>query len=229
MNILPNTGKTLVLLGYKSPSSIDTNNISLYNYNFNRLCNQVLNFNFEKVDKLIFVSAISVYGLSWDGNSKIVSPDNNDYYSLSKIKCEKFLEDFCYTNKIQLYTLRVPGIAGKNCMRNFICNLNFRIKNNLEITIKSPENKFNNIFYGDDLAKTIFKISTGTVTPGIYNLGSSEPISIKEIVYILSRRYGNESLRIEVNGADHERIINISEFQKKFFTPESVKKILDYI
>ena len=229
MEISLNARKTLVLLGYKSPVSEQTNNIELYNYNFNRLYDQVTKFNLDKVDKLIFISAISVYGSKWDGICKDVSPHKNDYYSLSKIKCENFLENFCCKNKIQFFTLRVPGIAGKKCVRNFLCNLNFKIKNNLEIFIKSPENKFNNVIYGEDLTKTILKITNGNVTPGIYNLGASNPISINDIVCILCNKHNKKSIKIQINGVDHERIINISEFIEVFFMPESVRKIIDYI
>lgn len=194
--------------GFKSPTSKLENNIHLYNYNINRLTEEIKKFEWFGLKKIIFISAISVYGEKWDGLSTIASPHHSDFYSLSKLECEKMLSKLCKEKGVTLHAIRVPGICEPFCSRNFICKLITNIKNGESPAISSPNNFFNNLTCHKDICNLIKAIIENKISSNIINLGSTDPIRIIEIVKLICNHYGRKFEYTSLNPTS-ERIINI--------------------
>lgn len=65
--------------------------------------------------KFIFISSVSVYGLTIGKNiNENYSLSANDPYGLSKIKAEEIIGEWCKKNNVLLTILRLPLLVGKN-------------------------------------------------------------------------------------------------------------------
>ena len=219
---------TLVLVGNYSPSNTNENTFELYEKNISRFENFLnQNLKFKKNINIVYLSAISVYGSGWDGKTIKPSPEKKDFYSKSKLACEKLLINFCKGRFHKLFILRIPGILQKNCNRNFICSLIDKLKNNSNIYIKSPENKFNNLISIDDICKFIKLINDNKISSRYryYNLACFQPIQIKKIIRILEKKYNKVAKIIQVSD-QKERLIDLERLKNVGFIPKTVEKVL---
>ena len=220
--------KTLILAGFTSPKNPNENNLSLYNQNIKRF-NHFLkkNNNFNKIIKIIFISAISVYGSEWDGKSYIANPDKHDYYSKSKLMCENLIKTFCEKKNFELTILRLPGILQKNCDRNFICRLLKNIKENKPFEINSPMNKFNNLISLNDLERFInfIHLNNLNLKSQTINLACSNPITIVKIIKLIEKKYSVTAI-YEIKNNMKERVIDLSHIEKIGFISDSVENSL---
>lgn len=223
-----NNTKTLALVGNYSPSNNNENTRELYEKNISRFKNFInQNLKFKKHLNVVYLSAISVYGDNWNGKTIKASPEKKDYYSKSKLTCEKLLIQFCKNRSHNLFILRIPGILQENCKRNFICNLIDKLKNNSRIHIKSPENKFNNLISLEDICKFIKLINDNKISTRYryFNLACFQPISIKKIIGILEKKYNKEAKIIQASD-QKERLIDLERLRKVGFIAKTVEKAL---
>ena len=194
--------------GFKSPTNNSENNIHLYYYNVNRLNDEIKKIKLFDLKKIIFISAISVYGDMWDGLSTNASPHHSDFYSLSKLECEKILSKFCKEIGATFFTIRVPGICEPFCSRNFICKLINKIKNSETPEISSPNNYFNNLTCHKDIYNVIKAIIENRISSNIINIGSTDPIRIIDIVKLICDHYEQKFEYTSLNQTA-ERIIDV--------------------
>jgi nucleoside-diphosphate-sugar epimerase len=194
--------------GFKSPANTFENNIYLYNYNVNRLSDEIKKLNWLGLKKIIFISAISVYGNNWDGLSTNASPNHLDFYSLSKLECENILSKLCKEKNVTFHAIRVPGICEPFCNRNFICKLITKIKNGETPEISSPNNYFNNLTCHMDICNLVKMIIEDKIFSNVINLGSTDTKQILDIVKLICDHYG-QNFEFKITNPTTERIINI--------------------
>src|SRR5690606_1322325 len=66
-------------------------------------------------DAIVFISSVSVYGLTRGKNITEDHPlSSRDPYGISKVKAENILLSWCEKNKVSLTILRLPLIAGSD-------------------------------------------------------------------------------------------------------------------
>jgi len=216
-------------IGYYSPSNEIKNDINLYEKNIARLI-KVLSYNNHHIkinSVIVFFSAISVYGETWDGNSYTPKPEIADFYSLSKLAAESILEKFCKNNNLKLITLRLPGILHDSCKRNFICQLIQNIKNDIPIKLYSPNNYFNNLIGHKDLNRLCRKlIDIPEIPSATINVGCQYPIRIYQIIDVLCEMLNKDNKEIFIMGEKKERIISVDRLTELGFTPKSVLETL---
>jgi len=160
----------LILIGFKSPLTSLNNNFELFKYNVERIERTLDTYKELKISKIIFLSAISVYGQRWNGVNITPSPDPYDFYSLSKLYCEQKIINYARDVNANYYILRAPGIVGPHSKRNFISNLRDSIAFSKEIEVSELTHQFNNLITPRGIEKIIRLIISNHFNSGIYNL-----------------------------------------------------------
>lgn len=116
--------------------------------------------------KFVFISSISVYGLTEGTEIDENSPLNaTDAYGKSKIEAENLIIDWCKTKNIEYYILRLPLIAGPNPPGNLGAMIK-ALKKGLYFSIGKADVKKSMVLASDVAAF----IPTLEVKSGIYNL-----------------------------------------------------------
>jgi nucleoside-diphosphate-sugar epimerase len=102
-------------------------------------------------------------------------------YASSKIAVSQIINDFCSINKINWYWFRLFSFFGELESNNwFIPTLIDKILKEQKMDMTPGEQKYA-YMYVEDLANLITKIVHSNVKPGIYNISSSNAISLVEI------------------------------------------------
>jgi nucleoside-diphosphate-sugar epimerase len=134
------------------------------------------------IKNFIFLSSLSIYGESKnnfiDEKTEIINPSD---YGISKLICEKIIIQ--NANKINFSIIRLPGVVGKNSVRNWLTNILADVKSNKEINIYNPNHKFNNIIHVNDLCKFInILIKLDILKNDILCISSTQRLTIKNII-----------------------------------------------
>ena len=132
--------------------------------------------------KIIFLSSLSVHGtiLSKEVNEK-TKINKPDLYGRSKLICEKKL--LSISKEIPVVSIRLPGVIGKNSVRNWLTTTLDQIKKNKVISVYNLNQKFNNLIHVDDLVLFIISLIKFKFK-GFHNiyLGTKKPIKIRSII-----------------------------------------------
>lgn len=186
-------------------------NINLTNFLLNRSI-------YYGVKNFIFLSSLSIYGTIKDNyvdeETNINNPDN---YGLTKLICENLIID--KSKKINFSIIRLPGVIGKNSVRNWLTNKLEEIKNNKNIVIFNPSHKFNNLIHVLDLCNFIKKlIKLNKLNNDILCISSTEKIMIKDIIYKL----------ILLNNSSSKVIIKKNSIKSFYIKNSKIKKNYNY-
>jgi nucleoside-diphosphate-sugar epimerase len=184
----------------------------------------------KNVQKLFFMSSISIYGkLSCayiNENSRINNPD---FYGRSKLFCEKLLSN---NKKIKSFILRLPGVIGIGFHSIFLKIINNKIKSNEEVLAYNLNSKFNNVVHVKELSRFILKlISCNNYKKNnyVFNLASSYPLKIKKVIEILFKMK-KKKINIKKTQTKKKSFLINFDYAKKFgFKAISVKKNLNRI
>lgn len=217
----------VLLIGFKSPNNASENTPGLYDINVERYKQLLSDLVGINSPHLIFLSAISVYGKRWDGENIKPEVSDGDHYSRAKLAVEMMVAKFCSDNGGKCTILRVPGLIGPKCHRNFICDAFWKIKNDEVVTIKSPQNLFNNVFSVKNLFRLLMQI---TEQPNewehkIVNLAGENPLTVVECIMLLGRILSKQ-VRLKVIGEISERVIDTAMMVKLGFKPDDVEVML---
>ena len=172
----------------------DGQNLKNYRQNIIFIKNLLKLININKCKRIIFLSAVSLYGKpsvkKIDENSSPLKPKN---YGKSKLACEKEIIKFSRRNGIKYTILRLPAIIGHNVKNNFISNIFEKIKNDKIIEVYNINQKFNNVIHINILSKIIYKIIIQEKKSSIYLVGSKYPIKIKTIIKMIKDKFSKKA------------------------------------
>ena len=155
----------------------------------------------KKLQSIIFISTVAVYGKEEgeliDEKSPLLG---NTPYALSKIQAEQSIIDFGITNNIKTVVLRLPLVSGKNPLGNLSAIIE-AIDKSYYFRIGKGEAK-KSIIAASDVANLIPELFN---LNGVYNLTDVKHPMISEIDSIIAKKFNK---RIKIIPKDLIRIIS---------------------
>jgi UDP-glucose 4-epimerase len=157
----------------------------------------------NNIKKIIFTSTSAVYG-----DAKVI-PTPEDYptmpistYGASKLAVEGMLSSFCHTFGMQAVVFRFANVIGSRSDHGVLIDFIKKLKNNpreLEILGDGTQTKsyiyiddcIEGMLFGEEKAKNDFEI---------FNLGSEDKITVKEIADLVSNGLGLKDVRYKFTG-----------------------------
>jgi nucleoside-diphosphate-sugar epimerase len=137
-------------------------------------------------DAIVFISSVSVYGLTQGENIREDHPlSSHDPYGISKVKAENLLLSWCEKNKVPLTILRLPLIAGPNPPGNLGAMIR-GIQKGYYVNIGGGKAR-KSMVMASDVAAIIPKAADH---PGIYHLTDGHHPSFKELGECIARQLG---------------------------------------
>lgn len=177
------------------------------------------------VNKIIYLSAVSIYGnISCNILNEETPITNPSYYGLTKYISENLLRDSKYLNCISLV---LPGVLGYTHSNAWLFNVGKKMIKNEIVEIYNSNELFNNLVYISDLEIFIRKL--------IYDkfenfeklfLGSKNCMRIIDICNLLKELLGSKSYIREKNSDNKSFVISIERALKKGYKPIEIKEIL---
>ena len=185
---LPYTGKNNYIFNNFYPS-FKLNSLNHYDYeNFLQLSLsdlvQILsNLKIKNVNKIIYTSSSSVYGIVDNLKNFELDKYNRKVYAAFKYSSEKIIENFCRSNKIDFYIMRLFNTYGNaNDNFSFIEKLINIKKNKLNLSLINNGMSFRDFIHLDDVALIYKKFLTNNYSSGVYDIGTGQGKLIKNIV-----------------------------------------------
>ena len=215
----------------KSPASdISDNPKKIYSMNI-KMTKNLINFsNKKKVRKIIFFSAMDVYGTIKNKvlfeNQKSI---NSNLYGKSKFVSEKL---FCAKkNTFKAVCIRIPGILTLDLSRNrpLITRIVKKIINNKDIHAYNLDKKFNNILDTYEIIRFInIVLKKNFSKSNIYNFAASKPIKFILVINLIKKIFKSKSRIISESAKKNSFIISNRKIQNHFdFKISNTKKIIN--
>ena len=127
---------------------------------------------------------------------------------------EEILNEACEINTLSGVSIRLPGIIGKNSVRNWITTSYISAKHGEPIYVSNPNSMFNNVVHINDLVSLIIAISISDwVGHEIVTVGSSGVITAGKVAEILSG--SRNSKNSVIVGGDYRKEYLISNIKLK--------------
>jgi UDP-glucose 4-epimerase len=157
----------------------------------------------NNIKKIIFTSTSAVYG-----DAKVI-PTPEEYptmpistYGASKLAVEGMLSSFCHTFGMQAVVFRFANVIGNRSDHGVLIDFIKKLKNNpreLEILGDGTQTKsyiyiddcIEGLLFGEEKAKNDFEI---------FNLGSEDKITVKEIADLVVNSLGLKDVRYRFTG-----------------------------
>jgi UDP-glucose 4-epimerase len=174
---------------------------------------------------IIYLSTISIYG---DNVAPIVDPscrlNNPDLYGLSKLMCEKIIEN----SKIPSIAIRLPGIVGPNSVRNWLTTIRQKAVAGEDIEIFNVNSLFNNVIHVEDLANFIGHLLENKFNQFIpLTIGTCDPMTIREVASIvIKHNNGLSKLVVKENTKSSFLISNESAIELGYL-PKSTFEVVE--
>jgi len=189
-----------VRLGTRDPYEIYENNVAI-------TVNVLEAMRANSVPYLVFTSSSTVYGEAH------IKPTPEDYsplepisvYGASKLACEAMIMGYAHTFGIRALILRLANIVGPRAKHGVIYDFIRKLKQNpnkLEILGDGTQRK--SYLYVDDCIDAIIKLydifASSDKKIDIYNIGSPDWITVKEIADIVVEEMGLRNVRYTFTG-----------------------------
>lgn len=141
--------------------------------------------------QFIFISSVSVYGLTLGNN---IAEDHplmaKDPYGNSKILAEKLIENWCKKNNIVCTILRLPLIIGKNPPGNLGAMIT-GIKKGFYFNIAGGNVK-KSMVLAEDVSKVLLKVAA---KGGVYNLTDGYHPNFYEMSHLINKQLGKDKVK----------------------------------
>lgn len=183
----------------------------------------------KKVKKFILFSSISVYGkINADLLDESTSIVNPQAYGLSKLICEEILNEACKINALSGVSIRLPGIIGKNSVRNWITTSYLAAKRGESIYVSNPSSSFNNVVHISDLVSLISIMAVSEwAGHEIVTVGSSGVITAGRVAEIIAGSCNLNSSIIVGGEYRKEYLISTDKLNNLFkYKPSHVKEVI---
>lgn len=180
----------------------------------------------RNVKRIIYMGAVSSYG-DVDAILREDSPHNGPGdYGLTKYVAEKLVKD----SGIPYYTLILPGVVGTGCRNNWIMNTARKLHRHEDVTYYNGQGLFNNILEVQDLCKYVGQlIQDETKKSDTYLLGSSERMSVEEIVSYMKDRLSSNSQLYCIDQKRNSFYLDVGKAMSNGFCSKPIKDTLDMV
>ncbi len=189
LNLNINKGDKLIFLSWKG--------LNNYNNKIHLDENLIESLNFFKmimqtrISKIIVAGTCYEYGLQSGCLSEHLDTKPHTLYAYSKDTLRRILFSLCEENKIKLAWLRIfyPYGIDQN-PKSLIPSLERSIANGESFFNTSPGDQIRDFISIENVAKSFLKIADSEKATGIINIGSGEPISVKNFLkkYIKTKK-----------------------------------------
>ncbi len=159
-----------------------SNEISFSNSNILNT-QKLLDANLEKLEKIIFLSTIDIYGVDEIiSENSIESPVS--LYGYSKLYCEKMIEIWSRKNEIKCQILRIGHVygPGEEEYQKIIPLMMKRVLHNETIQIWGMGNELRSFIFIKDIVASIMNSIALQEDVGVINVVGGRPISINDLV-----------------------------------------------
>ena len=182
----------------------------------------------NKIKNILYLSSISVLG---NINDSIISNKtdiiNPTYYGITKLIAENLLID---NEKINSLAIRLPGVLGKNSVRNWLTKTLINLKNNRNISIYNPNSKFNNCINVSDLYQLIisFLNNSKTKIKDTITIGSKKQMRIVDVINLMKiNSLSKSKILIKKNSNRKSFVISNQYARKKYkYNPSKTEDII---
>ena len=173
---------------------IDEEKKEFFNVNYIGTNNLLYGLGTTKLQSIIFISTVAVYGREAgeliDEKSPLLG---NTPYAKSKIQAEQSIIDFGIKNNIKTVVLRLPLVTGKNPKGNLSSMIN-AIKKGYYFRIGKGQSK-KSIISASDVANLIPELFD---LNGVYNLTDTNHPTISEIDSIIAEKFNKKIKSIPI-------------------------------
>jgi UDP-glucose 4-epimerase len=187
-------------------------------------------FSDRRIKRFVFPSSYIVYGQAEKFPIKETAPlSPTSLYGANKAVCEKFLKAFLTKHNIPFVFLRASCVMSEFQTHGIILSFIEKAARDEEISIYDEEEKRDNIYLDDFIGALIITSQTGS---GVYNIGSGESYTIKDIAHMIIEQVGSGTIKILNKGSKlSDNLLDISKAKNVFgFAPKtSIEKALSKI
>ena len=188
MNILGDKKKKNYIFNNFYPSH-KLNNLNPDEYakfadsSINQLIEVLSKLNDKSINKLIYTSSSSVYGITEDLSIFVPDKYNRKIYASFKYSSERIIENFCRNKKIKFYIMRLYNTYGdSNDKFSFIENLIKIKKKKLKLTLINDGISIRDFIHLSDVASIYKKFLDLNFVSGIYDIGTGKGRLIRNLV-----------------------------------------------
>jgi UDP-glucose 4-epimerase len=176
----------------------------------------------NKVKKIVFSSASSVYGDTEETMDESHPLNARTMYGASKVAAEYFLRAFYDMYKLDYVILRYMNVYGPAQEGGLIMNVLNRIKQGLPPVIFGDGSQSFDFVYVDDVVNANILAMESKVTDEAFNIGGEEEVSVKDIVSSL----------LELTGSKLTPEFKLDEkvpMQRRVGSSQKAKRLLGYV
>lgn len=181
--------------------------------------------------KIVFTSTSTVYGEA----SIIPTPENYgplipiSLYGASKLACEALITSYCHTFDMKSWIFRFANIVGERSTHGIIVDFINKLKVNpktLEILGDGKQRK-SYLHVSDCVDAILFAVEKSNEMANIFNIGSGDTITSKEIGEMVVEEMGLENVKFTYTGGERgwkgdvpRMLLSIEKLQKLGWKPE---------
>ena len=177
---------------------------------------------------VIYLSSVSAYGrVEVPVLTEDTPPIDPNPYGRAKLDAESLLKETVSKGLMSAISIRLPGVVGRGCRDIFLSKSLDKVKAGEVVKVRNPESLFNNMVFVKDLAWFVGQWQSNP-KPGysVINLGSSEPLPMKEVVGLLFD-YSKIERKMEFEDSGHSFTLSIKLAMKYGFKPSNVRAGLE--
>jgi dTDP-glucose 4,6-dehydratase len=187
---------------------------------------------YNKIELFIHISTDEVYGENINDNdikTELTTLCPTNPYAATKAAAEMIINSYYYSFKIPIIIIRSNNIYGKHqYIEKVIPKFITRILNNEKITIQGDGTNKRSFLYIDDFIKGLEIVLLKGEIGNIYNIGSTDEISIMDLgVKLLKLIHNYNDDYIETNLINHIEYIKDRNFNDKRYNicDNKIKKL----
>ena len=158
------------------------------------LCIGLDRINKKKINKIIYTSSASIYGLKKEIENSIIN--NRNIYSTSKLLAENIIKNYCYKNKINFTIARVFNLYGDNDNFSIISKLINAYNKNLTFFLNNNGSAVRDFISYNEVAK-IYKQILKTKKSEVVDVGTGEGVQIKDLLKICIKKLNIKNKNFE--------------------------------
>lgn len=189
---------------------------------------QILDWSISnQVEKLIFLSSVSVLGQTTDHLASEQSPlINQNAYGLSKRACELLLME--YQDEIDSVSLRLPGIIGKRIPGPWLTRVCEKCLQHEKIQISNSNDLFNQSVHVEDLANFIISLFDKKWSGNeVLHLANDDAMTVLETVQLLISETNSNSFLVDEGPKGNHYFIDDRKARNTFgFRTRPMKQIV---